>query len=143
PAGLYRARSAHLVLGPLAPDPRSRTLDCPFNLNKNAGGPIHLAYITLAGLDSPDEARTPIKVALNGKSIYEGPDPLENSAPAASGRPDPWNSYSLPVDPNLLLQGANTITITNLAPSPTVPTSLTSANLPFLVLDYAAVTWMR
>jgi hypothetical protein len=111
-------------------------LDCGFNLNKTAGGPIHLAYLTIAGLDSADEAKTPIRVVLNGQTIYEGPNPLANSNPQGSSLADPWGSYSWPVDPNVLLQGANTLNITNLARA-------SAANPPFLVLDYAAFTWMR
>jgi hypothetical protein len=136
PGGIYHGRTARLALGPAAPDAQSRTLECRFNMNKTAGGPIHLAYLTIVGLDSADEAKTTLRISLNGLAIYEGPNPLANSVPSGSSLSDSWGSYSWPVDPNVLLQGRNVLNITNLARS-------SSANPPFLALDYAAVTWMR
>ena len=88
------------------------------------------ASLTIEGMDSEDAAKTPIRIAINGVTLFEGASPFPNDdIPLQSGR---WSPASFFFDASLLAAGSNTITITNLAGG--------GVGLPpFVALDYAVV----
>jgi hypothetical protein len=88
------------------------------------------ATLTIEGMDSEDAVKTPIRIALNGVMLFQNASPFPNDdRPLQSGR---WSSITLPFDASILRQGANTLTIVNLAPG--------SKGLPpFVAVDYAVV----
>jgi hypothetical protein len=100
-----------------------------------ANPPDKVGTLTIVGVDSEDQAKTPIRISINGIIIYEGPDPLANDSAAGPGGPGNWDSFSWQVNPGVFVGGANTLTISNLSPSD-------KTNYPlFFMLDYATITW--
>ena len=97
----------------------------------DAGAPAPgTATLVIEGMDSEDRAKTPMRIAINGVVLFEGPSPFPNDdIPLQSGR---WSALQLQFDGAILNTGANTLTITNL-----VPGSVGGA--PFVAVDYAVV----
>lgn len=92
------------------------------------------ATLTVEGMDAEGAAKSEIVIAVNGQTIFKGPNPLPNSpVPVGAGS---WASHSWAIDGALLRGGANEITITNLSSGqPFQP--------PFFMLDYAVVAPVR
>jgi hypothetical protein len=97
----------------------------------NSGAPGHgTATLTIEGMDSEDSTKTPMRITVNGITLFEGPDPLPNDdIPLATGN---WGALTLQFDAAILHAGTNTVSITNLERG--------SVNRPpFVALDYAVV----
>jgi hypothetical protein len=86
--------------------------------------------LLIEGMDSEDAAKTTMRIAINGAVLFEGASPFPNDdIPLQSGR---WSTHRLTFNSSLLRAGANTLTVTNLAPGPVgLP--------PFVAVDYAVV----
>jgi eukaryotic-like serine/threonine-protein kinase len=127
--GLYHGRSAHWVYGQ---GTQYSTMSATFNVDNPPAGP---AVLTIVGIDSEDKAKTPMNITLNGVVIYEGPNPLPNDNSSGPNGPGNWGSFTWPIGPGVLQPGANTLSITNLDPSPKI-------NFPiFIMVDYASISW--
>ncbi len=123
-ASIYGGRTATWVYGQGS---GYSTMAATFNVGAPGPG---TATLTIEGMDSEGPAKTPMRVALNGATLYQGFDPLpDDDMPVATGN---WGELALQFDAALLNAGANTITITNLAPGP-------KGLPPFVALDYALV----
>ncbi len=76
-----------------------------FNVKSN--GPISLAVVEITGYDDNRPTQAPIQIAVNGAVIYQGDSPFPNAD---------WGTYGvLLTDAGVLRQGANQITIKNMA----------------------------
>jgi hypothetical protein len=87
--------------------------------------------LRIEGLDSGEEAKTRIRVQINGRTVYEGPNPLPNddeSSPEGS-----WGVWSRPFPASLLRRGANTLTIESLEEG--------AGRRPWFLLDYAEIRY--
>lgn len=127
--GRYHGRTAQWVYGQ---GTSYHTMTASFNLDQ---APQGVANLTIVGVDSEDPAKTPIRIEINGAVIYEGPDPLPNdfdTGPNGSGN---WGSYTWQLNPGVLQQGSNSLSITNLDPSNKI------GSPPFFMLDYATISW--
>jgi hypothetical protein len=103
------------------------TMQATFIRNATARG---TATVTIVGMDSEDAAKTPLRITLNGTTLFQGPDPLPNDdMPLATGN---WGTLTLRVDAALLHAGSNTLSLTNLARG-------AINRPPFIALDYAVV----
>lgn len=121
---VYGGRTATWIYGNGTPQ---STMQATFALDGPPAGP---AQLIVEGMDSEDEAKTVITIAVNGAEIYAGPNPLPNDdLPLESGT---WSAHAFDIDPTLLGAGANTITIRNQSPGP-------FGRPPFFMLDYADV----
>jgi hypothetical protein len=132
PDGRYRGHSALWLLAQTDPGPQSSVATARFNLNLQTGGPVGSPSLTLTGLDSSEQAGTPLSVTLNRQTLYKGPDPLPNDFPAERVGEGNWGSYTWKLDPGILSQGANVLTLTNLD---------TSAAAGFIIIDTAEIAW--
>jgi hypothetical protein len=97
----------------------------------NSGAPTSgTATLTIEGMDAEDSAKTPMRVTVNGVTLFQGTDPLPNDdMPLATGN---WGAMTLQFDAAILHAGTNSVSITNLAPGHVgLP--------PFIALDYAVV----
>jgi hypothetical protein len=123
-ASVYGGRTATWVYGQGS---GYSTMTATFNSDAPAGG---TATLTIEGMDSEDSTKTPMRVTVNGVTLFEGPNPLPNDdIPLATGN---WGELTLQFDAAILHAGANSISITNLARG--------SVNRPpFIALDYALV----
>jgi Polysaccharide lyase family 4, domain III len=128
-SGRYHGRTATWIYGQGTP---YNTMTANFDLDSV---PQSQAYLNVAGVDSEDPAKVPIRIIINGAVIYEGPDPLPNDSRSGPGGPGNWGSYTWEIGAGILQQGANSLSITNLDPSDKI-------NYPiFFMLDYATITW--
>lgn len=84
-----------------------------FELDAAPEAPVQ---ITLLGLDDELEALNPIAVEINDRRVYEDEDIFPNWN-AVSGDPNVWSEVRLTIDPSLLEEGVNTLTLLNLTPS--------------------------
>ncbi len=102
-------------------------MSATFNVGEPRSG---TAVLSIEGMDSEDAAKTLVRIAINGVTVFEGPTPFPNDDfPLETGR---WVTQQLPFDAGILRVGANTVTLTNLAPGrPSLP--------PFVAVDYALV----
>jgi len=102
-------------------------MNATFNVAEPRSG---TAVLSIEGMDSEDAAKTLVRIAINGVTLFEGATPFPNDdLPLATGR---WATQQLPFDASILRAGANTITLTNLSPG--------RASLPpFVAVDYALV----
>ena len=73
--------------------------------------------VTVLGLDDELAALNPIAVEINDRRVYEGEDFFANWN-AVSGDPSVWSEIRLTIDPSLLDEGVNTLTLLNLDPAP-------------------------
>lgn len=89
-----------------------------------------MAMLVIEGMDSEDNAKTPLSIAVNNVVIFEGASPFPNDdIPLQSGV---WDTLRLPFDTVLLQDGANVVSLTNLA-------SGSRGLPPFVAVDYAIV----
>ncbi len=128
--GRYRNRTARLIYGQ---DSSYSTAVGRFNLNVAALGTSANVRLTLSGLDSEEEGKTTIRITLNEKLVYEGANPLPNSPTDQEAASQGWGTYSWPISLDILNQGVNTLSITNLSLGGKVEGGM------FLALDYAAI----
>lgn len=128
-SGTYHGRSAEWVYGQDTPYHSMQTV---FNIDEKPNGPGEL---TIVGVDSEDAPKTQMLIDVNGSLIFEGADPLPNDNNNGPNGPGNWGSVTFRIDPNVLRQGQNTLTITNLDPSNQI-------NYPiFIMVDSATVAW--
>lgn len=127
--GRYHGRTAQWVYGQ---GTAYNTMATSFNLDVVPDKP---ASLTVVGVDSEDEAKTPIRIMINGAVIYEGPDPLPNDSRDGPGGKGNWGAYTWELNPGVLQQGINGISIENLDPSDKINYPL------FFMLDYATISW--
>jgi hypothetical protein len=81
-------------------------------------------------MDSEDAPKTPLRITVNGVTLFQGPDPLPNDdPPLATGQ---WGTLTFRVDAARLHAGGNTLSLANLARGPI-------NRPPFIALDYAVV----
>jgi Polysaccharide lyase family 4, domain III len=127
--GKYHKTTAHWVYGR---GTAYWTMSAPFTVTNPPEGE---AYLTIAGLDSEDTAKTPIAILINGQQIYNGPDPLPNDFTTGPNAPGNWGSYTWTIPAGMVHDGVNILTIANLSNSARINSP------PFFMLDYATVSW--
>ena len=112
-SGTYRDNtSAHWIFGK---NSGFDTMTANFQL---ASVPNVTTTLVIYGVDSEDEAKTPIHVRLNTTTLYRGMDPLPNDKPVPKNVTDPvpWGRFELPVAPGILSSN-NVLQIENLDPN--------------------------
>jgi hypothetical protein len=72
--------------------------------------------LTLVGLDDELEAKTDIRVEVNGLEIYTGPSPFPNWDGVGTGENAAWTEAECWIPANLLIGGTNEISVSNLEP---------------------------
>jgi uncharacterized protein YgiM (DUF1202 family) len=95
------------------------------------------AGLGLVGLDSEDSAKTPIRIEVNGHTVYQGPDPLPNDFFPYNPEQGNWGDATLTFLVSYLKRGANDPAITDLAAEGSV------RHPPYFLLDYAVVVAYR
>jgi tRNA A-37 threonylcarbamoyl transferase component Bud32 len=125
PPSVYEGRTAVWVYGQ---GTSFASMTAPFRL---AAQPAGTATLTLAGMDSEGAAKTPLRILVNGQTIFNGPDPLPNDySPSAGG----WGAANWTFPASVLRPGENTLTIENLSPS-------SALGIPFIMIDSAQLRW--
>lgn len=99
------------VYGALSKYPTA-TLEMPL-----ASAPSEGAQVILTGMDDELPTRTPIRVTVNGQTIFEGPSPFPNWDGVGECDNPVWTPVTLPIPPGALHAGDNQITIADLASS--------------------------
>jgi hypothetical protein len=113
-------------------------MNARFELNaRTARNPLKNVNLTLAGLDSNGEEKTLVRIMLNGRLVFEGPNPLPDDSSSPLLEPGSWGSHTWAVDPALLLQGANILTIINVVPG---LEPMEVGERPFLIIDYVTIS---
>lgn len=98
------------------------------------GVPTGSAELSVEAMDSEDAAKTPILITINGRELYRGPSPFANDdLPLDSGT---WETQVWRFDSAWLRSGENVLAINNTAVG-------AFSRPPFLVLDYAEVTYQE
>lgn len=109
-SGVYKGRTVTWLL---SSDPKYSSATAKFDISEpiqgNANGQIALV---VTGMDSSDAGKANIRIEINGKKVYEGPDPLQND-PANRAQSN-WKSTAFLFPADYIKQGKNEITITNL-----------------------------
>lgn len=127
--GLYHGRTAHWVYGQ---GTAYSTMSASFTIEKSPKGS---ASLVIVGLDSEDEPKTSMRVTLNNRVLYEGPDPLPNDNVNGSEGEGNWGDATFRIQSKTLQDGINVLSITNLDPSDKI-------NFPiFIMIDSATLTW--
>jgi hypothetical protein len=106
-------------------------MSASFNIDGRPGG---TGILTIRGQDSEDRGKTPIVISLNDTVVYAGENPLPDSTrgPNSAGG---WGTFSWRLDPGILREGANTLTISHTGAG-------CGMNCPgFFMLDYAIISW--
>jgi tRNA A-37 threonylcarbamoyl transferase component Bud32 len=90
------------------------------------------AVLVLTGLDDERNDHCRLQVVLNGVAVFDGPNTFRNVPPndnGLGGGPRYWNQMTIPLPPNALHQGRNTLTLRNRTPgaAPGIPYILISA----------------
>lgn len=127
--GVYHGVTATWVYGQ---GTQYSSMSAQFDTDSPPTGP---ATLTIRGLDSEDQAKTPIAISLNGSLIYQGLNPLPNDFATGVDGPGNWGVYTWAINPGIIQAGTNTLTITNLDPSSAINQP------PFFMLDYAQISW--
>ena len=104
------------------------SMRAPFKIG---GQPSGRAALGIFGMDSEDPAKTPMRILINGQTIFNGRDPLPNDSGTSVGN---WGNMTVTFDAGLLHPGDNTVTIENLSPS-------ASLGIPFVMVDMARLAW--
>lgn len=125
----YHGRTAQWVYGQ---GTDYHTMQATFTVSERPRGQ---GSLTLLGMDSEDEKKTPMRVTINDSVIFEGPNPLPNdneSGPQGEGN---WGWAGWKIPNKVLQEGQNTLSITNLDPSD-------RTNYPiFIMIDQVNITW--
>jgi hypothetical protein len=123
---VYGGRTAAWIYGTTT---QFSTMQATFALGEQPSG---LATLSIEGMDSEGESKTPIRITVNDTEIYSGPNPLPNDdLPLETGT---WTTYTWRFDAALLRPGQNMISISNLAPG-------AFSRPPFFMLDYAQIAF--
>ena len=77
--------------------------------------------LILSAVDDDVKEKCPIKITVNGKTIFDGPNPFDNRN---------WNTKTLTIPANIL-ERYNTITVHNTNPASNY------GSPPFFMLNYA------
>ncbi|HUR16976.1 MAG TPA: hypothetical protein VMZ33_06800, partial [Candidatus Limnocylindrales bacterium] len=102
----YHGRSASWVYGQGTPyNSMTASFATP---GVDPSGP---ATLQLVGLDGENELKNATRIAINGVTIYEGPNPLPNDF--GTGGPGNWGTVTFSI-PAGVLGTSNTLTVTNL-----------------------------
>ncbi|MGI8587909.1 MAG: protein kinase domain-containing protein [Chloroflexia bacterium] len=125
PPSIYEGRTAAWVYGQ---GTQYSSMTAPFKLTAQ---PTGQAQLVLTGMDSEDKAKTPMRVLVNGQSVYNGADPLPNDYSPKAGS---WGSATITLPASVLHPGDNTLTIENLSPSGAL-------GIPFVMINSAKLTW--
>ena len=99
------------------------------------GQPSGAGTLAIRGLDSEDAYRTPIRIMINDRVIYDGSSPFPDDDAEGPGGPQTWGIERWSFDAAALRSGSNTLTIDNLYSGGTV------GKPPFFMLDYAEIEW--
>lgn len=102
--------------------------------------PIDDASVTIRGLDSEDRpgghvGKTEILIAVNDRTVYEGPNPLPDDFISGVNDPGNWGTFTWNIGPGILQQGYNVLSITNLELGGTF------SQPPFFMLDWTSIEW--
>jgi hypothetical protein len=123
-ASVYGGRTATWVYGQGS---GYSSMAATFIVDQAAPG---VARLTIEGMDSEDRAKSPLRIGINGITLFEGASPFPNDdLPLDTGR---WAALPLEFDAASLRPGVNTITITNLSQG-------TVGLPPFVALDYVVI----
>ena len=87
--GLYHGRTAHWVYGQ---GTAFSSMSASFTVQKKPNRP---ATIVIVGLDAEDEAKSRMRLVLNNRVSYEGPDPLPNNANRRVDGPGNWGNATV------------------------------------------------
>ena len=127
--GLYHGRTAHWVYGQ---GTAYSSMSASFTIQKKPNGP---AKVVIVGLDAEDQAKSRLRLVLNNRVLYEGPDPLPNDDNSGPDGPGNWGDATFDIPNKVLQSGLNVITITNLDPSDKI-------NFPiFIMVDSVTLKW--
>jgi serine/threonine-protein kinase len=127
--GLYHGRTAHWVYGQ---GTAYSAMSASFTIEKVPKGQ---ASLVIVGLDSEDDPKTPVRITLNNRVLYQGPDPLPNDNASGSEGEGNWGDATFKIQTKTLQDGINTLTITNLDPSDKI-------NFPiFIMIDSVTLKW--
>jgi hypothetical protein len=129
-SGTYHGRSASWVYGQGTP---YHTMTASFVLDDELEA-VGRASLRIVGLDGENDPKNPVRIVLNGVTLYEGPNPLPNDYCCGGSGPGNWGSMVLEFSATLLAR-ENSLSITNLAPSDC--TSCTK----FVMVDYAVLDY--
>jgi hypothetical protein len=75
------------------------------------------ASLTISGLDDEWSSKNPIVITVNGVEIFSGPSPFGNWDGIGQGEQAVWSQNSFAVPKGLLHEGANDVSVQNLAQS--------------------------
>ena len=125
PPSVYEGRTAVWVYGQ---GTSFASMTAPFRLAAQPGG---TATLTLTGMDSEGAAKTPLRILVNGQTIFNGPDPLPNDYSPKAGA---WGAANWTFPASVLRPGDNTLTVENLSPS-------SALGIPFIMIDSAQLHW--
>jgi hypothetical protein len=128
--GSYHGRSASWVYGQGTP---YHTMTASFRLDDRHPA-VGRASLRIVGLDGENDVKNPVRIVLNGVTLYEGPNPLPNDYCCGGSGAGNWGSVVLEF-PGSLLARDNSLTISNLAQS-----DCTSCPK-FVMVDYAVVSY--
>ncbi len=112
-------------------------MEAPFEIE---GAPLgagerNQAVLSIQGMDSENAPKTQIRIEINGESIFEGANPLPNDN--LNPNQGNWGERRFFFNADLLQEGGNTLTITNLEEQGDVGAP------PFFMLDYALVAFFE
>jgi serine/threonine protein kinase len=127
--GRYHGRTAHWVYGQ---GTAYHTMVAQFVLDKV---PKKEVKLVITGVDSEDERKTPMLIAINSTPIFNDLDPLPNDDQSGVEGEGNWGKSTFYFDPDLLHEGVNSLIIANLDPSDQINSP------PFIMVDYATLTW--
>ncbi len=128
--GRYHGRTARWVYGQ---GTAYHTMTARFPV---VSQPVGTATLTLVGIDSEDEPKTPVRISVNGEVVFQGGNPLPNDFCCGSSGPGNWGSVRIRIPAGVLQQGTdNTLTISNLDPSDRIFYPI------FVMIDRATVTY--
>jgi hypothetical protein len=128
PAEGYAGRGARLLYS--APARRARVSAEFEATGVPVGDELGNAGVGFVGLDAPGEGRATLRVEINGKKVYEGPNPLPDEQSGGE-----WGQASFTFPATYLRPGNNTLTVSNLGPGGEF------REPPWVALDYAIVVF--
>jgi serine/threonine-protein kinase len=129
-SGVYHGRTASWVYGQGTP---YHTMTASFQLG-HQGLVVGNASLELVGLDAENPIKQPIRIVLNGVTIYEGPNPLPDDTCCGPQGPGNWGSAFFEFS-GALVQSDNTLVITNLAASDCTECSK------YVMVDYGVLSY--
>ncbi|HUS15924.1 MAG TPA: protein kinase [Chloroflexia bacterium] len=125
PPSVYEGRTAVWMYGQSS---GFASMSAPFLL---ATQPTGTATLVLSGMDSEDARKTPMRILVNGQTVFNGPNPLPNDHSPNAGN---WGTATWTFPASVLHPGENTLTVDNLAPS-------AALGIPFIMVDAAQLSW--